>query len=305
MRTLVSSGLLLFLFTGCGGEKPKSEGTTLETPKVAVNQSEKTEPAKAEPKIVAVDPKFQLSFGEAAILDEIPEDQQAPPDRTLAGKATGPLRTAVEKLWPLIVLHDEAGKPIPFVVQIETSLGEIEISLRTDLAPNHIRNWLALIKTNFYDGLCFDRIVKETFMDSEGKKQQLELIRGGCPLGTGEPGIGHLGYFMKPEFTPSEKHAEGTVGFWRDSEPTSAGCRFYITLTPAITLDGEYSIVGKVTKGLDVVRKIADATVKNPDHEIDREKPKEPVTIKKITFRPDRVEWSTPVALVPEREIQR
>lgn len=307
-RPVVATLAVLGLFTGCGGEKGKPE--TDPVPKVVVETAAVSKPDSAKPgQAVASNneaaPKYRQSFEQAAILDDIPEDQQAPPDKTLAGKATGPIRAAVEKLWPLITVLDESGKPVPFVVKIETSEGDIEITLRPDLAPNHVRNWLALIKTGFYDGLCFDRAVRESFVDTDGKQKQFELVRGGCPLGTGEPGIGHLGYFMKPEFTPSEKHEEGTVGFWRDAEPTSAGCRFYVSLTPAVTLDGEYTIVGKVTKGIEVVKKIASKPVLNPTVEVERERPKEPVVFKKVTVSPDRVEWSVPVAHLQDRETQR
>lgn len=307
-RPIITTLTVLGLAAGCGGEKgkPDTEVTPTLTVKIATPTHEDVKPQpKAAVTTDEADPRFRQTFGQAAMLDDIPDDQQAPPDKTLTGKSTGPIRAAIEKLWPLISVLDDAGKPIPFVVKLETSEGDIEITLRPDLAPNHVRNWLALIKTGFYEGLGFDRIIREQFIGLDGTPQQLEIIRGGCPLGTGEPGIGHLGYFMRPEFTPSEKHEEGTVGFWRDAATTSAGCRFYITLTPAVTLDGEYTIVGKVTKGIEVVKKIAAMPVRNPNVEVEREKPKEPVLFKKVTVTPDRVEWSIPVAHLQDRETQR
>jgi cyclophilin family peptidyl-prolyl cis-trans isomerase len=105
--------------------------------------------------------------------------------------------------------------------------------------------------------------------DDKGNVTRFNLVRGGCPYGTGEQGCGHLGYFLKSEFNKAIKHEEGTVGFWRemlDDESVSelsnllrrdtAGCRFYITLGPAAVMDGHYSVIGKVTKGIDIVKQI-------------------------------------------------
>ena len=299
---LVASSVVLGGLVGLGGcgEKTKpSIETKNETPVVALpgtNAGEKSIPQNGTETVRATDAKYLQSFEQAVIADDIPDDQQPPPDKTLAGKATGPIRAAVEKVWSQIAVADAKGEPIPFVVSLETSEGDIEITLRPELAPNHTRNLIALIKSGFYEGLCFDRIIRESFTNAEGKMQQLHVLRGGCPLGTGDPGIGHLGYFMKPEFSSSEKHEEGTFGFWHDSEPATAGCCFYITLTPAPTLDGDFTILGKVSKGLDIVKKIASQPVQNPNSDPEREKPKEPVTIKKIKVTPDSVEIPVPVA---------
>lgn len=84
----------------------------------------------------------------------------------------------------------------------------------------------------------------------------LELIEGGCPLGTGDAGCGSIGYWMKPEFSPTI-HTEGTVGAFHDEEqPDTAACKFYITLSKAPVMDGEYTVFGKVVTGIAAARRI-------------------------------------------------
>jgi len=162
----------------------------------------------------------------------------------------------VEELWPKIKLTDATGKTIARTLLIETSEGPIEISLRPETAPNHVRNILALAELGYYDGLFFDRNVHQQ-ADVDGDKSRFDLLIAGCPLGTGEDGYGHLGYSILAEFQPDLKHEDGTVGFWHEEDPDSAGTRFYITLGPAPALDGKFTIIGQVSKGLDVVKRIA------------------------------------------------
>src|SRR5262245_52998257 len=116
--------LAAILAGGCGGPNP--------------------EPSKATPDAApAVD--YDQPFDKAA-TDQIGEDQRLPPDRTIAGKPTAALRESVEQAWPTIRLTDATRKPVPWVVTLDTDTGPIEITLRPDLAPNHCRNFLALVK---------------------------------------------------------------------------------------------------------------------------------------------------------------
>jgi peptidyl-prolyl cis-trans isomerase B (cyclophilin B) len=233
---------------------------------------------------------FNQSF-EEAVSTEVLEGQFVPPDLTVAGKKTAQLRAAVEVLWPKIKLIDSAGKPIARTLLVETSEGPIEITLQPELAPNHVRNMLALAQLGFYDGLFFDRTVHQEEPDGEDGKLELRMVIAGCPIGTGDEGYGHLGYFIRAEFQDDLKHAEGTVGFWHEENPDSAGTRFYITLGPAPALDGKFTVVGHVAKGLDVVKRIAAGPVKSNDPSSpDNEKPTHPTSIKKIAIHPDLME---------------
>ena len=235
---------------------------------------------------VAPDPveRYDQPFT-SAVTDEVGPDQLLPPDRTVAGKSTATLREAVEHIWPTIQVAD-AGQPLKWVVTLDTELGPIEMTLRPDLAPNHVRNLLALVRVGYYDGLRFDRIVRQEAEAPDGTRSEIRLVRFGCPAGTGDPGIGHIGYRLRSEFADTP-HEIGTVGFTRDADPSSAGVRLYIALGPAPALDGSYTIVGKVSKGLDVVEKIAAGKLLPPTEDPTHELPERPVVIHRATARVD------------------
>lgn len=236
---------------------------------------------------VAADPaaRYDQPFNEAT-TDEVGPDQLPPPDRTVAGRSTADIRETVERLWPTIRLADPAGKPLAWSVTLDTEEGPIEITLRPDLAPNHCRNLIALVKAGYYDGLRFDRLVHQRAEDPNGVQSDVRLVRFGCPAGTGDPGVGHIGYRLKSEFGDAP-HAAGTVGFTRDADPGSAGVRLYITLAPAPVMDHSYTIVGTVTKGLDVVERIAAGKPLPPDADPTGELPERPVTIRRATAQPN------------------
>jgi cyclophilin family peptidyl-prolyl cis-trans isomerase len=223
--------------------------------------------------------KYDQPFAKA-VTDEVGPDQLPPVENTVAGKSTARLRERVERLWPTIQLAGPEQKPLPWVVTLETSEGTIEIALRPDLAPNHVRNFIALVRAGYYDGLRFDRIVNQAAETPNGIKSEIRLVRFGCPAGTGDPGVGHIGYRLKSEFS-DERHDAGTVGFTRDADPSSAGTRLYVTLAPAPALDGNYTIVGKVSKGMEVVQKIAAGRLLPAEADPAREMPERPVTIRK------------------------
>ena len=225
--------------------------------------------------------RFNQPF-EKATTDEVGPDQLPPPDHTVAGKSTAEVRETVERLWPTIRLADAAGKPLSWTVTLDTAEGPIEIALRADLAPNHARNLIALTQAGYYDGLRFDRIVHQQAEDPTGGRTAIHMVTLGCPAGTGDPGIGHIGYRLKSEFTETP-HEAGTVGFTRDADPSSAGVRLYITLAPAPALDNSYTIVGKVTKGLDAVERIAAGKLLPIDADPTRELPERPVIIRRAT----------------------
>jgi peptidylprolyl isomerase len=225
--------------------------------------------------------KFEQPFEKAATFDVGP-DQERPVERTVAGKSAAKMRDEVERIWPTIKLIDSDQKPLPWVVTLETEAGTIEIALRPDLAPNHARNFVALVKAGYYDGLRFDRIVHQEAESPEGARSEIRLVTFGCPAGTGDRGMGHIGYRMKSEFS-DEKHVAGTVGFDRDQDPSSGGTRLYITLGPAPIRDGNYTIVGQVTKGLDVVEKIAAGKLAPQAEDPARELPERPTVIRKAT----------------------
>ncbi len=285
---LARNGLLAFCLinvtlSGCGKspEPPTvADGPNALIRSVVVADGAETGTAATEPNKSI---RFDQTFDEAVSTDVL--DGQFPPEVTLGGKGTGRLRASIEERWPKIRLTDSANKPIPFTLKMETSRGPIEIALKPELAPNHVRNLLALVEVGYYEGLVFERNVQQE--DEAGRRS--DLLIAGCPLGTGDEGYGHLGYYVRSEFQPDLKHAEGTVGFWHEEDENSAGTRLYITLGKAPAIDGKFTVVGNVTSGIDVLKQIAAQPVKSSDPEsADNEKPVQPTLIKKVAVLPGR-----------------
>ncbi len=271
------AGIALTGAYGCNQADPRA--AVIEAPKATDKvdlATSKTEPVS----------RLEMPFASATITDDIPDGQEQPPDVTITGKPTGPLRLAVEKIWSSIKLTGADGKALTPTVKLTTSAGDIEIALNAELAPNHVRNFLVLCRAHYFDGLQFDRIIHQ--VSDEEPKVRLDLVKFGCPLGTGERGTGHIGYFLRPETSETVKHDEGTVGFWHDEDPNTAGCRLYITLGPAPALDGGFTIIGKVVRGLDVVKNIAAQPVLNPAIYPEKEIPKSPTKITSATATSDK-----------------
>src|SRR6266508_744266 len=99
---------------------------------------------------------------------------------------------------------------------------------------------VSLARKGFYDGLTFHRVEPKF------------VVQGGDPKGNG---TGGPGYTIKDEFN-KQQHVRGVVAMARTQAPNSAGSQFYITLAPAHFLDGQYTVFGKVTGGMEVVDKI-------------------------------------------------
>jgi peptidyl-prolyl cis-trans isomerase B (cyclophilin B) len=229
-----------------------------------------------------VDPRFKQSFKEAT-RSEPPGEFQRPPDLTVTGKSVGKLYSELVALWPTIDLVAPDGKPIPYLATLETDMGAIEIQLRSDLAPNHVRNFVALARLGYYDGLVFERAVHAR--PANHPDTEIEVLEGGCPLGTGDFGVGSLGYWLKPEFS-KEPHDAGAVGAPHGPDPDSASCRFYLTLSKAPLLDGNFTVFGKVTTGLDVARRIFSMPVRNDAEFPEGDRPEKPVVMRKVTITP-------------------
>ena len=150
--------------------------------------------------------------------------------------------------------------------------GEIEFALIPDVAPISVENFTTLVKSKFYDGLTFHRIM-EGFM-----------IQGGDPLGNGTGGNDKK---IKGEFSSNGvnnplKHQRGVMSMARSQEPDSASSQFFIVQKDSDFLDGQYAAFGVVTKGMSVVDKIC-ADAKPTDNNGTIPKDQQPV-IEKITI---------------------
>jgi peptidyl-prolyl cis-trans isomerase B (cyclophilin B) len=287
-RYLVALCILAGL-TGCGKQSPApADPSSGEDRKPAARAVENTKAEKpADPGAVAGNPlprdRQHQTFAEATRdAEDPPANADRPPDQTISKKSVAKLLTAIRQNWDRVRFLSASGKKIDYSATIETTLGNIEIALFPDLAPNHVRNFVVLARAGYYDELFFDRIRKE-----KGNDVTLRTIEAGCPLGDGDSRTDSLGYWLKPEFQPGEKisHDEGTVGACRGVEPDSAGCRFYITLNKAPFLDGNYTIFGKVVSGLDVARRISMQPVGGENEQLEGAlRPEKPVQINKVTI---------------------
>jgi peptidylprolyl isomerase len=141
-------------------------------------------------------------------------------------------------------------------LQMDLKSGRVVIALRPDLAPKHVERVKQLCAEGFYDNTPFHRVI-EGFM-----------AQGGDPTGTGTGGSNLPD--LPAEFTRAAKFVRGTVGAARTGNPNSANSQFYIMFGPAPHLDGQYSIWGQVTEGMEHIDGLkrgegAGGTVRNPD----------------------------------------
>lgn len=244
---------LLTALVGCGG-----------SPKPTDLQAEEAAPQpKAAPAAMVSAgpdslPRAYATFEQAIRpADQPPAGATRPPDATFTGFPVFKLMRQVREDWPAIRFEDDEGRPVSWIVTMETQLGAIEISVLPHLAPNHARHFLALVKAGYYKGMRFDRIRQEELVDAGGQvTARVEQLEAGCPLGTGETAGGGLGYWLRHESHPDARHAIGMVGACRDEEADTACSRFFILLSDSPHLDGHQVIFAKVTKGLDVARAI-------------------------------------------------
>jgi peptidylprolyl isomerase len=133
---------------------------------------------------------------------------------------------------------------------METTHGRVVIKLRPDLAPNHVARIKELARAGFYDGIVFHRVI-DGFMAQTGD-----------PTGTG---MGGSGKKLKAEFS-REPHVRGVCSMARAQSPDSADSQFFICFAPARFLDGQYTVWGEVTEGMEFVDKIKRGEpVREPD----------------------------------------
>ena len=138
---------------------------------------------------------------------------------------------------------------------LDLDYGRVVIEMRPDVAPKHVARIKELTRQGFYDGIVFHRVI-DGFMAQTGD-----------PLGTG---MGGSGKKLPAEFN-KEPHVRGTVSMARANDPNSADSQFFICFDDARFLDGQYTVWGKVTSGMEYVDMIkkgdqrANGAVSNPD----------------------------------------
>jgi peptidyl-prolyl cis-trans isomerase B (cyclophilin B) len=134
---------------------------------------------------------------------------------------------------------------------LETTLGSITIGFDARKAPEHVRNFLQLAKAGVYDGTPFHRIVPK-FVTQAGALNDRRTA-----LSDKQQKLVHN---VQPEFNDT-KHVKGVVSMARGDDPASATTSFFIVLADAPSLDGKYTVFGRVIDGLDVLDKIESTPV--------------------------------------------
>ena len=166
------------------------------------------------------------------------------------------------------------------IVTFEMEDGAVmKAELYPEVAPNTVNNFISLVKSGFYDGLIFHRVIPGF------------MIQGGDPKGIGSGGPGYCirGEFKANGFDNSLLHSRGVLSMARTMAPNSAGSQFFIMHEDAPHLDGQYAAFGKVIEGIEEVDKICSVRTDYND------KPRIPQVMKKDTVDTLGVDYPEPV----------
>lgn len=135
------------------------------------------------------------------------------------------------------IKHSYKVKDAENALLLKTKYGDVIIEMIPDVAPNHVARIKELVRQGFYNGLKFHRVI-EGFM-----------AQAGCPRGDGTGGSGKK---LKAEFN-RRQHKRGTVSMARAMDPDSGDSQFFICYADCPWLDGQYTIWGEVTSGMEFV----------------------------------------------------
>jgi cyclophilin family peptidyl-prolyl cis-trans isomerase len=175
---------------------------------------------------------------------------------------------------PLSVTAAEPAKPVNPQVRMTTSLGVIEIELDSGKAPKTVANFLGYVDKGFYNGTIFHRVIPGFMVQG-----------GGMTAGMKEKPTGAK---IQNEADNGLKNLAGTLAMARTNDPHSASAQFFINTVDNAFLDHRgknpqgwgYAVFGKVTKGMDVVKKIEAVQTSNAG--MHQNAPKQDVVIQKI-----------------------
>ena len=147
-------------------------------------------------------------------------------------------------------MSEETPKDLENTLILTLDSGQVTIAMRPDLAPKHVARIKELVRAGFYDGTPFHRVI-DGFM-----------AQTGCPEGTGYGGSGQK---LDAEFS-QEPHVRGTVSMARAMNPNSADSQFFICFATARHLNGQYTVWGKVSEGMELIDAVKRGEpVSNPD----------------------------------------
>ncbi len=154
----------------------------------------------------------------------------------------------MKKIFLLITLFftvislNAADKPSHVI--LKTNKGDITLQLFWDVAPKACENFTSLVRKGYYNGTIFHRVIKNF------------MIQGGDPTGTGMGGESIWGEPFEDEFKPNVIFDKPGLLAMANRGKNTNGSQFFITVAPAMWLNGGYTIFGKVVKGMETVFKI-------------------------------------------------
>ena len=174
---------------------------------------------------------------------------------------------------------------------VNTTAGAFVIDLRPDLAPNHVGYFIKLAREAEFDGTIFHRVIR------------LGIIQGGDPLSKDPAksklyGTGGLGV-LKAEINAERATRGAVAAVLLPNRPDSAGAQFFVCVTDQPTLDGKYTVFGRVSEGMDVVQKISEAPSDDQGHPLAR------IAIASITIRDTPPPEPEPFANETDAELAR
>ena len=171
---------------------------------------------------------------------------------------------------------DKTSAAKPAHVLMETSMGEIELELFPEKAPAGVKNFQDYVKSGFYDGTIFHRVIYGFMIQGGGYPEDLSRKETNPPIPyEGDNGLQNL---------------RGTIAYARTNDPNSATSQFFINHRDNLNLDHGntpdgygYAVFGKVVRGMDVVDRIASTQVGTRPNGM-QNVPVKPIIISKVTF---------------------
>jgi cyclophilin family peptidyl-prolyl cis-trans isomerase len=229
--------------------------------------------AGAQPQLDGKFTAFGLVNEGLHVLDQISQVEADESQKTVKPVKIISIKIEPKKTEPY---RDANANEMRKEVLFKTTLGDITIALDPDLAPEHVRNFLRLVETGWYDHTAFHRIVPGF------------VVQGGM-------GSSRQPYAYHPadrwvknlagEFSKDRKHVRGTVSMARADDPNSAQTSFFIVLRDAANLDTKYSIFGKVVDGFEVLDRMEQAPRK-AETGIDKDTPLQRIELIEAVIKP-------------------
>lgn len=147
----------------------------------------------------------------------------------------------------------EGGAP---EVTLETSMGSFTVELYYKHAPRTCRNFIELSRRGYYDNVKFHRIIKDF------------IVQGGDPTGTGRGGESIYGPKFEDEIRQELKHTGAGILSMANSGPNTNSSQFFITLAPCPSLDGKHAIFGRISQGMEIIKRLGSVQTDNNDRPI-------------------------------------